>query len=128
MSAMMKSRSRRRRECRKWSLGKERREGVHAVHGGIFSGIVCGVTGGIVGGIVGGVTGDIVGGVTGDIACGIVGGVTGGIVGSIAGDVERREEAEGESREEDSREQLIVGDGVEIAADVDGKMEGVSGR
>lgn len=120
----MKSRSRRRWECRKWSLGKERREGVHAVHGGIFSSIVCGVTGGIVGGIVGGVTGDIVGGVTGDIACGIVG----SIVGSIAGDVERREEAEGESREEDSREQLIVGDGVKIAADVDGKMEGVSGR
>lgn len=96
----MKSRSRRRRECRKWSLGKERREGVHAVHGGILS--------------------SIVGGVTGDIA--------GGIVGSIAGDVERREEAEGEPREEDSREQLIVGDGVKIAADVDGKMEGVSGR
>ena len=97
---MMKSRSRRRRECRKWSLGKERREGVHAVHGGILSSIVGGVTGGIVG----------------------------GIVGSIAGDVERREEAEGEPREEDSREQLIVGDGVKIAADVDGKMEGVSGR
>ena len=93
---MMKSRSRRRRECRKWRLGKERREGVHAVHGGILSSIV--------------------------------GGVTGGIVGGIAGDVERREEAEGEPREEDSREQLIVGDGVKIAADVDGKMEGVSGR
>lgn len=108
----MKSRSRRRRECRKWSLGKERREGVHAVHGGILSSIVGGVTGGIVGGIVGGVTG----------------GISSSIVGSIAGDVERREEAEGESREEDSREQLIVGDGVEIAADVDGKMEGVSGR
>ena len=116
MSAMMKSRSRRRRECRKWSLGKERREGVHAVHGGI------------VGGIVGGVTGDIVGGVTGDIACGIVGSIVGNIVGGILSSVERREEAEGESREEDSREQLIVGDGVKIAADVDGKMEGVSGR
>ena len=112
MSAMMKSRSRRRRECRKWSLGKERREGVHAVHGGI----VCGVTG------------DIVGGVTGDIAGGIVGSIVGNIVGGILSSVERREEAEGESREEDSREQLIVGDGVKIAADVDGKMEGVSGR